>query len=80
MELARQAITLNKPIYTGVQILELSKRTVFRLFYDVLKREFHNVELLLTDADSILVKFQISDLMGGMKNIGALWTLAKKHS
>ena len=69
VELARHVVTLNKPIYTGFQILEASKLTVFRFFYDVLKRKFPDVELLLTDTDSLLVKFQSCNLVADMKDI-----------
>ena len=77
MELSRPTVTLNKPIYTGFQILESSKLHVFKFFYTVLKRKFPEIELLLTDTDSVLVKFESKDFVGDMKEIGDHFDFSK---
>ena len=77
VELARRTITLNKPIYTGFQILESSKLNVFKFFYDVLRKKFPDVQLLLTDTDSVLVKFRSNDFVRDMKEISDHFDFSK---
>ena len=52
--------------------------TRFQIFqWYVLKRKFLEVELLLTDTDRQLVKFQSSDLVGDMEEIGTYLDFSK---
>ena len=43
---------LNKPIYDGFTVLELSKWMMYDFHYNFTKKNF-NVELLFTDTDSL---------------------------
>ena len=43
---------LNKPIYVGFTVLELSKSMMFDFHYNFIKKNF-NAELLFTDRDSL---------------------------
>ena len=43
---------LNKPIYVGFTVLELSKWMMYDFYYNFIKKSF-NVELLFTDTDSL---------------------------
>ena len=54
-------LTLNKPIYAGFTVLELSKWLMYDFYYDFIKRNF-NVELLLTDTDSLTYKIKSEDI------------------
>ena len=77
VELSRRNVLLNKPIYTGFQILESSKLHVFKFFYEVLKRKFPDIELLLTDTDSVLVKFTTGNYIDDMRDIGENFDFSK---
>ena len=43
---------LNKPIYVGFTVLELSKWLIYDFYYSFVKQNF-NAELLFTDTDSL---------------------------
>ena len=45
-------IELNKPIYVGFSVLEESKLIMYKYWYDFLRKECPNVELIFVDTDS----------------------------
>ena len=48
-------LTLNKPAYIGMCILELSKVLMYEFHYDYIKNKYgNNSRLLFTDADSLM--------------------------
>ena len=54
----KTVLTLNKPIYVGFCILELSKLLMYKFHYDYLFNTV-NVKLLFTDPDSLV--YEIKD-------------------
>ena len=48
----KPVLMLNKPIYDGFTVLELSKWMMYDFHYNFTKKNF-NVELLFTDTDSL---------------------------
>jgi len=64
---ARQKIFLNKPIAVGFCILELSKLTMYKFYYEYLKPKYQErVMLLFTDTDSLCCQIQTPDLYKDM--------------
>lgn len=52
----RKSVKINKPIYVGFGITQISKKIMFDFVYDELKPNFPSAEILATDTDSIIFK------------------------
>ena len=56
---SEKVLTLNKAIYVGFCILELSKLLMYQFHYDYVLKTFNDVRLLFTDTDSLV--YEIKD-------------------
>ena len=63
----RKTVELNKPIYLGFAILELSKLKMFEFHYDTMIKAYPNCRMLKTDTDSLLYHIETDDLYEDMK-------------
>ena len=54
----KKILNLNKPIYIGFCILELSKLLMYQFHYDNVFKTFGNVKLLFTDTDSLVYEIK----------------------
>ena len=61
VERVKATITLNKPIYLGLCVLDLSKVLMYDFYYNKLKKLFPNTKLLFTDTDSLCVSIEGCD-------------------
>ena len=52
----KELLTLNKPIYVGNAVLELSKLPMCPFYYDFIKKKCKNPILLFTDTGSLCIK------------------------
>ena len=57
-------LTLNKPIYVGFCILELSKLLMYQVHYDYVLKTFDNVKLLFKDTDSLFYEIKDGNVYG----------------
>ena len=54
-------LTLNKPVYAGFCILELSKLLMYQFHYKYVKNKF-DAKLLFTDTDSLIYEIKSEDV------------------
>jgi hypothetical protein len=67
IQMSRPKITLNKPIYTGFSVLDLSKELMYSFYYDTIKKRYGDRStLLFTDTDSLCLHIQTDDLYSDM--------------
>lgn len=63
MENHKSQIKLNKPIYCGVAVLDLSKICMMDFHYDYIKEKYANkAQLCFTDTDSLFYEIETEDL------------------
>ena len=55
---SKTALILNKPIYVGFCILELSKLLMYQFHYDYVLKTFNDVKLLFTDTDTLVYEIK----------------------
>ena len=57
----KPVVTLNKPVYVGFSILDLSKLLMYEFHYKYLKSKF-DAKLLFTDTDSLVYEIKTKDV------------------
>ncbi|CAL1294548.1 unnamed protein product [Larinioides sclopetarius] len=67
VERSKKCLTLDKPIYVGFVILELSKLIMYDFHYNVIKKEYGDrAQLLFTDTDSLTYEVETEDIFQDM--------------
>lgn len=67
MEMSKNSVKLDKPIYAGFTILDLSKLHMYNFHYTVMKPFYDDkIELLATDTDSFFYKIETDDVYADM--------------
>ena len=62
VHMKKTSLTMNKPVYLGMCILDLSKTLMFDFHYNYIKRKYGNkAKLLFTDTDSFLYEIETED-------------------
>ena len=62
VHMKKTSLTMNKPVYLGMSILDLSKTLMFDFHYQYIKPKYGNkAKLLFTDTDSFLYEIQTED-------------------
>ena len=74
IHMAKCKLKLNRPIYTGQSILDLSKHLMYDFWYNTLKTEYGDrISLCYTDTDSVIIKVETDDIYADMKNNSNLY-------
>ena len=62
IERKKTKVKMNKPIYLGLSILEISKTLMYELWYDYMKPKYNdNVKLCYMDTDSFIMNIKTND-------------------
>ncbi|KAL9988589.1 hypothetical protein ACROYT_G003048 [Oculina patagonica] len=68
IDMRKSKLFLNKPVYTGMTILDNSKNLMYDFFYNHLKKVYGpRCELLYTDTDSLLLGIETDDIYEDME-------------
>ena len=62
-EMGKVKVKMNKPVYLGQAILDLSKTIMYEFFYDYMKEKYNkvNLKLLYMDTDSLVYNIKNED-------------------
>ena len=62
-EMGKVKVKMNKPVYLGQAILDLSKTIMYEFHYEYMKKKYHEVDLklLYMDTDSLVYKIRTED-------------------
>ena len=59
----KTSIKMNKPIYLGQSILDISKTLMYEFWYGYLKPKYNDkIKLCYTDTDSFVIEVKTEDL------------------
>ena len=74
MEMTKRELYVNKPIYLGQAILDISKTLMYEFWYDYIKPKYaNNVELCYMDTDSFVMKTKTDDFYKDISNDVDKW-------
>ena len=83
IDMRKSRLLLNKPVFTGMTILDNSKILMYDFFYNELKKKYGpKCELLYTDTDSLLLEIETDDVYKDIetnKNIYDTSDYPKEH-
>ena len=69
IEMKKIKVKLNKPVYQGWSILEISKTLIYEFWYDYMKPKYaDNVKLCYMDTDSFIMHIKTEDFFEDIAN------------
>ena len=60
-EMKKTKVKMNKPIYLGLSILEVSKILMYEFWYDYMKPKYNDVRLCYMNTDSFIINIKTND-------------------
>ena len=74
IEMKKTKVKMNKPIYLGLSILEVSKILMYEFWYDYMKPKYNdNVKLCYMDTDSFIMNIKTNDFYEDVANDVENW-------
>ncbi|XP_051155221.1 uncharacterized protein LOC127277868 [Leptopilina boulardi] len=69
VELRKMEVLMNKPLYVGLTVLDVSKTLIYNFHYDYMLKKYDgkNLKLLYTDTDSLIYEIKCSNIYRDMK-------------
>ena len=69
IEMRKTKVRMNKPIYLGLSILEISKTLMYEFWHDYMKPKYaNNVKLCYMDTDSFIINIKTNDIYKDISN------------
>ena len=69
IEIKKTKVKMNKPIYLGLSVLEISKTLMYEFWYDYMKPKYDNdVKLCYMDTDSFIMNIKTIDFYEDIAN------------
>ena len=69
IEMKKTKVKMNKPIYLGLSILEISKILIYEFWFDYMKPKYdNNVKLCYMDTDSFIMNIKTNDFYEDIAN------------
>ena len=66
-------VWMNKPVYVGMSILDLSKTLMFSFQYGYVKKKWEKAEVLYSDTDSLVLNIETDDFFRDISGDVAEW-------
>ena len=74
IEMKKTRVKMNKPLYLGMSILDISKTVMYKFWYDYFKPKYGDrVKLCYTDTDSFIIYVKTEDFFEGISNGVEKW-------
>ena len=73
VKMRKTKVWMNKPVYVGMSILDLSKTLMFSFQYGYVKKKWKKVEVLYSDTDSLVLKIETDDFFADISGDVAEW-------
>ena len=73
VKMRKTKVWMNKPVYVGMSILDLSKTLMFSFQYEYVKKKWENCEVLYSDTDSLVLKIETDDFFADISGDVAEW-------
>ena len=61
VKMRKTKVWMNKPVYVGMSILDLSKTLMFSFQYEYVKKKWEKIEVLYSDTDSLVLNIETDD-------------------
>ena len=74
IQMHKSRLLLNRPVYVGMSVLDLSKHLMYDFYYNQLKKQYgEHCQLLYTDTDSLLLEIQTENVYEDMGASASLY-------
>ena len=79
VHMKKTKVILNKPIFVGAAILDLSKIHMFKFHYDYVKNKWEKVKVLYSDTDSLILEIETDDFFADTAGDVEKWFDTSKY-
>ena len=74
VEMKKSRVKMNKPLYLGMSIIDISKTLMYKFWYDYFKPKYGDrAKLCYTDTDSFIIYIKTEDFFQDISNDAEKW-------